>query len=79
MLPPKDHEANPQSCLNQAVVQHNVRVNGKLLREEPRNMIQQLLERPHGSRTEHVSNRLPSSKQMQDQSSGKMSFKMMKV
>ena len=32
--------------LFQAVVQHNVRLNGKLLREEPRNMVQQLLERP---------------------------------
>ena len=30
----------------QAVVQHNVRLNGKLLGEEPRNMVQQLLERP---------------------------------
>ena len=56
MLPLKGHEANPQSCLNQAVVQHNVRVNGKLLREEPRNMVQQLLERPHSSGTERVSN-----------------------
>ena len=46
MLPMKGHEANPQSCLNQAVVQHNMRLNGKLLREEPRNMVQQLLERP---------------------------------
>ena len=32
--------------LFQAVVQHNVRLNGKLLGEEPRNMVQQLLERP---------------------------------
>ena len=32
--------------LLQAVVQHNVRLNGKLLGEEPRNMVQQLLERP---------------------------------
>ena len=46
MLPLKGHEANPQSCLNQAVVQHNVRLNGKPLREKPRNMVQQLLERP---------------------------------
>ena len=30
----------------QAVVQHNVRLNGKLMGEEPRNMVQQLLERP---------------------------------
>ena len=46
MLPLKGPEANPQSCLNQAVVQHNMILNGKLLREEPRNMVQQLLERP---------------------------------
>ena len=46
MLPLKGHEANPQSCLNQAVGQHNVRLNGKFLGEEPRNMVQQLLERP---------------------------------
>ena len=32
--------------LFQAVVQHSVRLNGKLPREKPRNMIQQLLERP---------------------------------
>ena len=32
--------------LFQAVVQHKVRLNGKLLGEEPRNMVQQLLERP---------------------------------
>ena len=32
--------------LFQAVVQHNVRLNGKLQGEEPRNMVQQLLERP---------------------------------
>ena len=31
--------------LFQAVLQHNVRLNGKLLREEPRNTVQQLLER----------------------------------
>ena len=32
--------------LFQAVVQCNVTLNGKFLREEPRNMVQQLLERP---------------------------------
>ena len=32
--------------LFQTVVQHNVRLNGKLQGEEPRNMVQQLLERP---------------------------------
>ena len=31
--------------LFQAVVQHNVRLNGKILGEEPRNMVQQLYER----------------------------------
>ena len=31
--------------LFQAVVQYNVRLNGKLLEEEPRNMVHQLLER----------------------------------
>ena len=46
MLPLKGHEANPQSSLNQAVVQHNMRLNGELLREEPRGMVQQLLEKP---------------------------------
>ena len=34
MLPLKGHEANPQ--LFQVVVQHNVRLNDKLLGEEPR-------------------------------------------
>ena len=32
--------------LFQAVVQHKVRLNGKLMGEEPRNMVQQLLVRP---------------------------------
>ena len=98
MLPLKDHEANPQSCLNQAVVQHNVRLNGKPLREKPRNIVQQLLERPTkqcqkfladyaltqqhfvaASMEQSVSNRLPSSKQMEDRPSGKKSFKMTQV
>ena len=98
MLPLKGHEANPQSCLNQAVVQHNVRLNGKPLREKPRNIVQQLLERPTqqcqkfladyaltqqhfvaASMEQSVSNRLPSSKQMEDRPSGKKSFKMTQV
>ena len=98
MLPLKGHEANPQSCLNQAVVQHNVRLNGKPLREKPRNIVQQLLERltqqcqkfladyaltqQHfvaASMEQSVSNRLPSSKQMEDRPSGKKSFKMTQV
>ena len=32
--------------LFQAVVQHNIGLNGKLLGEDPRNMVQKLLERP---------------------------------
>ena len=98
MLPLKGHEANLQSCLNQAVVQHNVRLNGKPVRQKPRHIVQQVLERPTqqcqkfladyaltqqnfvaASMEQSVSNRLPSSKQMEDRPSGKKSFKMMQV
>ena len=34
------------TALFQAAVQHNVRLNGKLLGGEPKNIVQQLLERP---------------------------------
>ena len=46
LLPLEGAPQGKSTELFQAVVQHNVRLNGKLLGEEPRNMVQQLLERP---------------------------------
>ena len=45
LLPLEGAPQGKSTELFQAVVQHNVRLNGKLLGEEPRNMVQQLLER----------------------------------
>ena len=81
-------------------MQHNVRLNGKPLREKPRNnygpvtireahiAVPEVLGQLCFNTQQHfvaagmersVSNRLPSSKQMEDQSGGKKTFKMTKV
>ena len=45
LLPLEGAPQGKSTELFQAVVQHNVRLNGKLLGEELRNMVQRLLER----------------------------------
>ena len=88
MLPLQGHEANPQSCLNQAVVQ--AKKYGPATIRETHIAVPEILGQVCFNTQQHfvaagmersVSSRLPSSKQMEDRSiaSGKKTFKMTKV
>ena len=86
MLPLQGHEANPQSCLNQAVVQ--AKKYGPATIRETHIAVPEVLGQVCFNTQQHfvaagmersVSSRLPSSKQMEDRPSGKKSFKMTQV
>ena len=92
MLPPQGHEANPQSCLNQAAccaTQRETKWQAperKAKKYAPATIREAHIAVPEvlgqlcfNTQQQSVSNRLPSSKQMEDRSGGKKTFKMTKV